>query len=228
MEPVKAAKMCLERPDSYMAAPDEDLETWGRIGMGYNRDSTPMQKAIANAIYDELHESHPDDVCWQGASHWAVGWVEDIKVRILREPGEITEDNLTDVFMKALELSEADSCVYEDAITAAEHEQQIENIAQFIGSGWTSVPDSLTTNEAAERVHAWLFENEYYPGGDDNCWYSDDEIQFACHYLGYIDPDPLWQEDWLEWLDEDRADEFHKVVRYFETVEKEKTQGRLL
>jgi hypothetical protein len=227
MNIIEKAKMALKLPDDYFSGEGEDTETWGRIGVSFNRDSSPAGKAIALEIFRIIEAEHPDDICWSDATHWLVGWVSEIKVRVLEEPGEVTLDNITDVFNFAVELAEEDNG-FEDVVMEAEHEATINNIENVVGSSWTRIPDEMGSHDAAENVYRWLLQNDYWPGGDDNCWYDNDEIYLACHYLGYVETSDIWMDDYVEWMDDNITEEFLQTVKYFETVEKEKTQGRLL
>lgn len=187
-------------------------QSWGMSSWSVTRDSDLYEQANWVAIQKILNEEFgperklPDPISGEQdlfrdwmivrSSHWAVGWVEQIMVRILIDKeGEIEEDNITDIFKRCIELKKdtiVDYPLLDDSIySELESEQIINNIKMEI-PGWVD-------NSDPDEIYTWLRENEFYPGGDDNTWYSEGEVGIACLALGFIDED-CDQEELDDWL----------------------------
>lgn len=88
---VAAAKEAMERPGSYARWVSDDMFlTWGNV-LGQSRDSDTVEQSNYRRVLEDLMDYaeylHPGDgseyVSDERASHWAVGWVETITVRVL-------------------------------------------------------------------------------------------------------------------------------------------------
>lgn len=107
----EAAKKALERPSHFIYYGDnkEMFVRYGTSGIGQNRDSEAIERSNFRVIHKDLIKRFPDDVMIERASHWLCGWVESIKVRILKpeaNPDNFTKDDITDVFKACLEWHE--------------------------------------------------------------------------------------------------------------------------
>lgn len=191
---IDKARESLALPEDYFQGYDDEGITWGQTGIGTTRDSSPRDNAIADGLWDLLTERYANDFRWCGFSHWAHGHGKTIQVRVLKQPGDITEDNITMAFRYLVELAETyDIFWFESKISQYEHEQTLENI-------WNEVPAmaAVPRDGGAEAIFSWLWDNSVYAGGDDGCWYSQDEITIACFHLGFIDHD--YDYEWADWM----------------------------
>lgn len=103
-DPLELAKASLQRPDNYAYWGDKsESGGWGRA-FGQSRDSDALERSNFEVITTDMLERFPDDFAIERDNHWAVGWVETGRVRVLKNPDdEITLDNLTDAFHACLE-----------------------------------------------------------------------------------------------------------------------------
>lgn len=86
----------LERPSDFAYFGDKPLfETWGLCGPMTHRDADALTKSNYRVILKDLQERFSDDIEADievlSSSHWAVGWTEQIMVRVLDDEGEPTE-----------------------------------------------------------------------------------------------------------------------------------------
>jgi len=80
---------------------------WGRA-FGSHRDSNALDRSNWEVITTNLLERFPEDFEIEGSSHWAVGWVVTLRVRVLVDPTKgIVHTNLTDAFRAVAEWKEA-------------------------------------------------------------------------------------------------------------------------
>jgi hypothetical protein len=198
---VAKAREALKQPDSYFSSELEDEGVWGRIGIGFHRDSTVAQKAVTDAIAGELLDRYGNDFKWIHSSHWAHGWSEELLCRVMKNDAIYPpqyEDELTEAFIYAVDMAESfDISHYETVIVEAEHEETLNNIEHE----WPAV----LTGHSEEDINAvwrWLIEHDIEPGGDDGTWYSRDEIALAGFHLNLWDM--AWAEDeWYEMVEQE-------------------------
>jgi len=65
-------------------------ETWG-FTISQNRDSGPMERSNWEVITEDMEKRFPKNVEIVHSSHWAVGWVEQLAVRMLDKRGKVTK-----------------------------------------------------------------------------------------------------------------------------------------
>lgn len=77
--------------DSYWEGPEDgsDKGDWA-VTISKHRDSDALQVSNYNVISRDMISRFEDDVEEHSFSHWAVGWVEHLFVRIHDEGGEFT------------------------------------------------------------------------------------------------------------------------------------------
>ncbi len=65
-------------------------ETWG-ITFSRHRDSDVLENSNFEVISDDLMEKFPDDCQVENFNHWAVGWVDNLCVKMIDDKGNCTE-----------------------------------------------------------------------------------------------------------------------------------------
>lgn len=121
--------------------------TWA-ITFSVNRNSDLLGQSNYKTIKEDLEERFPRDVSDEHFSHWVVGWVDHLLVRMLDKKGKVTKAGIA-----ALEWRDrlerypvADDEDYSDR----EFEATLENI-KFEGS---------LDDETAQAVYDWFREND--------------------------------------------------------------------
>lgn len=89
------AECALRRPEDFVYYGElREEDGWGRM-FGVHRDSDPLERANWQTILERFKpfskEEAGDDFSWtvEGYSHWAVGWVDQGRIRV-RIDGEYT------------------------------------------------------------------------------------------------------------------------------------------
>jgi len=106
---VAMAKECLKRPDDFgWFGGDEMFVTWSFAGinLAVNSDDV-LQESNFHVISKDLMDRFPDDFDIAGVKHWAVGPMDQLRVRVLKNEGKIEYDNLTEAFHALMEWHDA-------------------------------------------------------------------------------------------------------------------------
>lgn len=170
---IRAAKESLERPDSFAYYGDLDLfRSWG-LTFTQDRESDVTTRSNYRCVLRDLRafvESRgcdPDDYVEDaGFSHFAVGWMDQIAVRVLiDEDGDLVPENITGAFRWiaaiALNVIEFDP-VYDDSDhNELEHEKGLEIVAETLDGlridamyvNARPVPEWVTAEAVLERLH---------------------------------------------------------------------------
>ncbi len=102
-----AARESLEHPPDFAYFGDyHEEDGWGRA-FGQHRDSDALARSNFTVISEDLLTRFPDDVHVESCNHWAVGWVETLRIRVTTQPSFITEESITDCFHAVIEWQEA-------------------------------------------------------------------------------------------------------------------------
>ena len=192
MNYVELAEQALTQPpDSYFSN-DNLWYSHGMSGINVHRDSNVIDRANFIAVMQILTEDFgKEDVDGDWfvihCSHWAVGWVDQIMVRILKNPDDgIFEDNITDIFKICMDIVHhydiypiLDENIYDELLT----EDQLSEI-----NNWNPV---WIENFDAAKVHQFFRDNEIWPYGDgqDSWFWGPELISAACYMLGMFDPE---------------------------------------
>lgn len=153
--------------------------TWA-ITFSKNRDSGLIDQSNYDAIKADLEKRFPKDVSDERFSHFAVGWVDHLLVRMLDKNGKVTKAGKA-----ALEWQERmdDYPVADDEdYSRRELEATLDNI-KFEGS---------LDEGTAQKVYDWLSEHNArsLENRDDKGGYpSEDEIEEALKGLGLMEPE---------------------------------------
>ena len=121
-------------------------ETWA-FTFSRNRDSSLLEISNYETIKKDLENRFPRDVQEEHVSHWAVGWVDHLAVRMLGKNGKVTKAGIAALkWKKALEDYPAAD---DDDLSRREHEATLENIKYEGG----------LDEEIAGEVFSWLWDN---------------------------------------------------------------------
>lgn len=161
-------------------------ETWAMV-FAKHRDSGLLDESNYDSVFDDLKSRFPADVDAFRASHWAVGWIDHVAVRMLDRRGCVTRAGVAALEWKG-RLDDYPVADEED-YSRREYEATIENI-KFEGG--------LTDKEAGE-VHGWLTDNN--PGAvesgaeDRGAYPSSEQIEEALVAMGLKEPEPVEAEE---------------------------------
>jgi hypothetical protein len=197
------AKSALEKPKDFGYWGSYDLfNTWGFTGIDQTRDSSILDKSNFKVISDELIKMYPNDFGIETFTHWACGSIDRLVCRILKSPGDITEENISLCFYLAMDwhrqLSDypvADDDYYHERLHI-EAIDCIEEMADYL---------LLVTNREedgwAEKIHYTLTNDMDFQFDIDAEQYPDDDKMLeAILKSGLCNPE-RWGE-WYEWCDE--------------------------
>jgi hypothetical protein len=206
------ATQALTKPEDFGYWGNEDMfKTWGFTGIDQNRDSGLIAKSNYKAITSDLIKRYPEDFEIEQYSHWLCGWVDRLTCRILKNEGEVSEDNITEAFKKVIEWHEqlsdypiADesnyyNIVYEAAIDEIydmdEHLQEM--VDKEIRSDW------------ADCIYVALANNGFHYDPEENSP-NEEDILYAIHTA------QLWNknkvEEWKEFIDRNNLEMFSYIV----------------
>lgn len=217
---VELARRALEIPSDYYSSNDDEGITEGRSGFSTHRDADIYTRANWQDATEHFLEKYPDEAHIQRSSHWAVGWCEELIVRIVIDPdAELTEDNITDVFKECMEWMEVvldEGYLDESTVSDLEYEEQLEDMLGWDCPSWFSVPEGMTKEDAAVEASSFLRDWDEYPeSGDNYNLFSREQIHMAYFLLGYFDEKDV--EDILddtEGWNEDICKEFSRWCMY--------------
>ena len=174
----EAAKLRASQDFSYRGPVDLG-GTWA-ITFSQTRDSGLVEQSNYAAIKEDLEKRFPKDVRDEQFSHWGVGWVDNLLVRMLDKNGKVTEAGIA-----ALEWKDRleDYPVADDEdYSRRELEATLDNI-KFEGG---------LDEDTAQKVFDWLWINNQraLENRDDRGGYpSKEQIETALKALGLIEPE---------------------------------------
>ena len=159
---IEEAKASLERPSDFMYYGGyHEEDGWGRA-FGQHRDSDALERSNWFIISTDLKKRFPDDIHEESANHWAVGWCETLRVKVLIDPEkEITEDNITEAFKAVLKWKHAleDYPVAdEEHWTELEHEEMVKYLDDEIPYIWRREHDEDIPEYLTQAVMVKAFE----------------------------------------------------------------------
>jgi hypothetical protein len=179
----EAAVAALKVPEHYWGAQTELVnEGWGGI-TGIHRDSDLLDESNYETILKILDEKYEKYEDWrvESASHWAVGWMDTLMVRVVKcECTEENEDSMpyivrdmgdrwrcdtcgttaqyTDIFKECLELQAALEnypVLDEEDYSRREYEDTMEYLTNEVGE------------EHADKLFSYLFNTYSVSRSDD-------------------------------------------------------------
>jgi hypothetical protein len=206
---VELAEQALTKPEDFgWWGREEMFNTWGWAGIDKNNSSNVLDECNFDVIVKDLASRYPDDFDVVGLKHWAVGHVDRLTVRILNEPGDIAEDNISEPFKECIEwlisLDEypvADDAQFDDYCWV----YALDNITDFMPSE-IYIKDSkqdtaaLILNEMVEAYDGTYDGLDYQTLALENMSVSDDAIRYVAYDLGLCAADE--RDYWDEWVEE--------------------------
>jgi hypothetical protein len=127
---------------------DKDLgRTWATT-FSKSRDSSILEQANYVAIKEDLEKRFPKDVSDERFSHFAVGWLDQLLVRMLDKNGKVTKAGIAALEWK--DKLESYPVADDEDFSRREFEATLDNIK------WEGSLDEPT----AQAVYDWLSEND--------------------------------------------------------------------
>jgi hypothetical protein len=109
--PTEIAEKALTQPSDSYFGNDNLWTTHGMSGFSKNRDSGCLEianfKTVIHILENEFGPQDTNGLWWINYStHWAVGWVDQIMVKIIINQENRIDDinNITDIFKRCLEI----------------------------------------------------------------------------------------------------------------------------
>jgi hypothetical protein len=195
----KYAAQALQKPDDFgYWGYDDMFLTWGFTGIDKNDASDLLEQSNFEVISKQLMEEYPDDFRIETYKHWAVNSVDRLVCRILKEPGEIVNLNITDAFRTAMDWhNELDnySIADEEHYLRMEFDYAIELIKDMDSDLLQLI--NTESEDWAEDIYYQLTMNM----GIDivNEYVKNDDIQMSVYVMQLWNLDAI--EEWNEWTD---------------------------
>ncbi len=189
---IKFANDALEIPSDFAYFGDLHQEDgWGRT-FSQHRDSDTLERSNWQVITKDLTTRFPDDTAIESYNHWAVGWLETLRVKVLLNPNDsdpITEDNLTPAFHAVAEwLTDLD--IYPVADESHWSELEYDEFIEYISA---EVP-RIWNHDHDEDMPEHLTHSVYEIVSEQSCNADD---------LRYEDLESAVEEAWIAGLLED-------------------------
>jgi hypothetical protein len=174
---VQAVKEAAQLTDfSYRG--DKDLgRTWA-MTFSKSRDSSILEQANYDAVKGDLEKRFPRDVSDERFSHFAVGWLDQLLVRMLDKSGKVTKAGIAALEWK--DKLESYPVADDEDYSRREFEATLENIKYEGG----------LDEDAAQKVYDWLWKNDQMAleNVDDKGGYpSKEKIDKALKALGLME-----------------------------------------
>lgn len=197
---LRCAKDGLEKPEDFGYWGNKDtFVTWGFCGIDQNRDSKLLDRCNFNVITENLEIRFPGETRIEGFGHWAVGHVDRLVVKILKDESlGIVEENITDVFKAAMEWKDE----LQDYPVADEEEYAsllFDEAINYIEE--TSVKNMIDTDQPhwSEDIYSELLNMDIHIDLDADIYPDDQEILEAAYNLFIWNMDE--KESWDEWCE---------------------------
>ena len=123
----------------------------------HTRDSDRVERSNGEAIAIEMLKESSDDVSLEHHTHFAVGWVDGVAVKVYGDDGKITE-----AFGKLHELLERIEdypILDENAHAALESEELAEEFSEVIKDVGRRFEEQIT-EEVVNKVDSWIQVNK--------------------------------------------------------------------
>lgn len=197
---VDLAEQAMVRPSDFGWWGDEEMfVTWGWSGILKHRDSNLIEISNFDFISHDLMSRYPDDYKVVGVGHWAVGHLDQLTVRVLKdENAGFVEDNITEAFEQAM--------VWVDALKsyaiACEHHYSALVLDEVFNYSKQILPDEIYINVSVDDTVGLLLsviqEDEYFDY--DNTVPCTTDMYLAAYNLGLCDYNEkdFWDEFVLE------------------------------
>lgn len=133
---VAVAAKALTKPKNFAYWGDLDpAHGWGWTGLSScKNEDDPINRSNMRVIFSDLHSRWPSHVVIENSAHWAVGSMDELRVKVLRRPSRpITPSNITPAFRAMVAWADKlDSYPIADESDYGELEQQEAEAAGWI------------------------------------------------------------------------------------------------
>jgi len=193
---VQYARQAIQQPEDSWFGNDSLWYSHGMSGFTVHRDSHLVERSNFNVMVELLteqfgHQNVDGDWWVNYSTHWAVGWAEQIMVRILIDPDRndpFTYSNITDIFKCCMEYVNnvqdyaiIDDIHYENLV----HDELVKEIESFMPQ-WAN--DSFNPGDIATLA----YDNEVeIDDGSDGWMIGQPFVEVATFVLGMFDSDSL-------------------------------------
>jgi len=136
---LKCAQDGLQIPEDFgYWGPEDMFKTWGFCGIDKNRDSSLLEISNFDVITKDLMSIFPNDFRIETYNHWAVGSVDRLCCRILKQEipfiDQLKYEDITTAFVEAMKWQDQLND-YPVADESDYYEKQYEDSIQYI-EGW--------------------------------------------------------------------------------------------
>lgn len=210
---LRCAKDSITKPEDFGYWGSDDMfVTWGFCGIDKHRDSKILEETNFDLMSKELMQEFPEDFRIETYNHWAVGHVVRLCVRVLKEDKEITEDNITEAFAKAMYCKDGlmDYPVWDDS----EYSERLYNAAidaiEDLHYPISSMVDTTIESWSSEVYRYLSEEMGVYVDVDADIYPTDEDILIAVYNL------ELWNleevEEWDEWTTQNQLRSIKTII----------------
>jgi hypothetical protein len=194
---IDLAKQAIEQPEDSWFGNDNLWHTHGMSGFSCHRDSGLIERSnfdvMVEILSEEFGEQDVDGDWWVNhASHWAVGWVNQIMVRIIIDPNlddPFIYTNITDIFKFCMEHI---NNIHDYAILDDQHYHDLVD-REFVNEISFHMPNWASNSFDASSIARFAYENDVLVNeSDDGCWMiSPFFVEVATFILGMYDDNSL-------------------------------------
>jgi hypothetical protein len=193
---VQYARQAIQQPEDSWFGNDNLWLTHGMSGFTVHRDSPIIERSNFEVMVEFLTEEFGDqdvDGDWwvNHANHWAVGWADQIMVRILIDPdldNPFVYSNITNIFKSCMEcINNVQDYVIMDEyhynnLVEKELLQEINDVR----------PSWANENFDASAIASLAYENEVEINENEDSWMIGEQfVEVATFVLGMFDNDSL-------------------------------------
>jgi hypothetical protein len=202
---VELAKHSLKKPEDFgWWGREEMFVTWGWTGIDKNNSSDAVEIVNFDTITEDLIAKFPDDFDIVGLRHWAVGHVDRLTCRVLKDENvDVTEENITDAFKAAMtwQMQLEDYPVANDDRLAIYCENEM---FDWIKSELPmEVYIAKSKDETVAQIIEEMVANDDFDPMDwilSDRWPSEEMIRYIAYDLSLCAAEHY--EFWNEWVDE--------------------------
>lgn len=198
------ATQSLTKPEDFGYWGDRDMfNTWGFAGIDKSRDASISEKSNFEVITKDLISKYPDDFEIENFGHWAVGSIDRLICRVLKESGNVIESSITEAFLEVIEWHkrlEEDPIADENHYSSLEFDEcidSLENMSDYL----LNMIDTDNNEDWAIDIHFELVVNmnvSFYPDHGD--YPKDDDIKMAIYNLQIWNLEAI--DEWNKWIDQ--------------------------
>jgi hypothetical protein len=183
---LELARKAVKKPSNFVwqgPSDGSDPDKWA-LTVSQHRDSGIVDQSNFAVINADMEKRFPDDVEVVSSSHWAVGWIDQLGVRVFDDKGRITDafHAIVDWKAKLEDYPLAD----EDDYSRREHEAGIANIVSEV---YSSELSDDAPEDWAYAVFEWLWDNaqdQMYSHDDQGAYPDKEYILEALRELGWL------------------------------------------